>query len=57
MKDKIVYTADDEEQDCWRCDNFNIDSNYFCTHSCGPEHWWYGYQRTAWEDRKRYGVL
>lgn len=56
MKDKVVYIAD-EEPDCWICDNFNIDSDYFCTHSCGPEHWWYGYQRTAWEDRKRYGVL
>lgn len=57
MKDKIVYTADDEEPDCGRCDNCDLDGEYFCVKSCGPEHGWYGYQRTEWEDRKKYGVL
>lgn len=50
MNEKIVYTADDEEPDCGRCDNCDLDSEYFCVNSCGPEHGWYGYQRTEYID-------
>lgn len=57
MSDKVVYTADDEEPDCGQCDNCDLDGEYFCVKSCGPEHGWYGYQRTEWEDCKKYGVL
>ena len=50
MNEKVVYTADDEEPDCGRCDNCDLDSEYFCVNSCGPEHGWYGYQRAELEE-------
>lgn len=50
MFEKNVYTADDEEPDCGRCDNCDADDEEFCTQSCGPEHVWYGYRRTEWEE-------
>lgn len=50
MNEKVVYTADDEEPDCGRCDNCDLDSEYFCANSCGPEHGWYGYERTKYID-------
>ena len=46
MSERIILTADDEEQKCSRCDNCDLGSEYFCVHSCGPEHGWHGYQRT-----------
>lgn len=50
MNKKVVYTADDEEPDCGCCDNCDLDSEYFCVNSCGPEHGWYGYERTEYID-------
>lgn len=49
---KIVYTADEEEPDCGQCDN--CDGGILdCAKFCGPEHGWYGYQRTEYlEDDK-----
>lgn len=46
MNEQIIFTADDEDPKCCRCDNYDLESDYFCIHSCGPEHGWYGYQRT-----------
>lgn len=46
----LIYNADDEEPDCGKCDNCDGDSEYYCVHSCGPEHGWNGYERT-----ERYG--
>ena len=48
-----IYTADDEEPECERCDF--MDAPYtLCTANCGAEHGWNGYQRTEkeWIDRK-----
>lgn len=46
QKSKIeeIYTADDEEPKCGRCDYFS--DGFDCCGSCGPEHCWYGYTRT-----------
>lgn len=38
-----IYTADDEEPKCNRCEHVNDD--YFCVKKCGPEHGWNGYGR------------
>ena len=51
MCEKNVYTADDEEPDCGRCDNCDTDAEDFCAQSCGPEHGWYGYRRTEWDEQ------
>lgn len=45
--DKIVFTADDEEPNCGRCDNMDA-SDDFCT-ECGKG-WWCHYQRTEIEE-------
>ena len=37
----VIYTADDEEPNCGRCDSCN--SN-LCN-KCGPEYWWAHYRR------------
>ena len=50
MENKRIYTADEEEPDCGRCDNCDLDSEYFCVNSCGPEHGWYGYEGTKYID-------
>ncbi len=39
----IIYTADDEEPECNRCEH--VDDDYFCVKKCGPEHGWNGYAR------------
>lgn len=40
-----IYTADDEEPRCGRCDN--VDGNdELCVERCGAEHGWGGYSRT-----------
>jgi hypothetical protein len=44
---KIIYTADDEEPKCGRCDHFSGD--FDCCGSCGAKHGWYGYTRTKLE--------
>lgn len=50
---KTIYTADDEEPKCERCD-FMDAPHTLCTGNCGAEHGWNGYQRTEkeWIDRK-----
>lgn len=40
----IIYNADDEEARCINCDNYGGD--FDCVKLCGPDHGWYGYQRT-----------
>jgi len=45
---KVVYTADYEEPKCMRCDY--ISGGFECCESCGPEHGWYGYNRTEIEE-------
>ena len=40
----IIYTADDEEPECGKCDH-NCDG-FNCSKYCGPEHGWNGYCRT-----------
>ena len=47
MENKRIYTADEEEPDCGRCDNCD-GSMLDCSKFCGPEHGWYGYQRTEY---------
>ena len=44
MMNEIIFTADDEDPVCHRCDNY--DTPYeFCIENCGAEHWWGGYKR------------
>lgn len=40
----IIYTADDEDPDCMRCDHCGCD-DYLCITQCGAEHAWNGYER------------
>lgn len=42
----VRYNADQEDPDCGMCDH--ISGGFDCCGSCGPEHGWYGYQRTEW---------
>lgn len=42
----LICNADDERPNCGRCDNCDGNSEYYCIHSCGPEHGWNGYERT-----------
>ena len=46
---KTIYTADDEDPDCGRCDNI-CGSDDFCVKRCGAEHCWNGYSRTVIEE-------
>lgn len=41
-----VYTADEEEPDCNRCDHICADDD-FCGRICGPERCLGGYARTV----------
>lgn len=41
---EIIYTVDDEEPDCNRCDYCDED-DYYCIKRCGAEHRWSGYER------------
>lgn len=43
-KDFITLTVDDEEPNCGRCDNCNLDES-FCSDHCEPEYGWNGYSR------------
>ncbi len=38
---EIIYTVDDEEPDCNRCDYCDED-DYYCIKRCGAEHGWNG---------------
>ena len=40
----IIYTVDDEEPDCNRCDHC-CGEDYYCIKQCGAEHGWNGYER------------
>lgn len=41
-----VFTADDEEPQCNRCDNRERPDT-FCVNNCGGGHCWNGYERTV----------
>ena len=43
-----IYTADDEEPDCNRCDHCCDD--FLCVKQCGAEHGWRGYERIEIEE-------
>ena len=43
---KTIYTADDEEPRCGRCDNVCDGNDELCVERCGTEHGWSGYSRT-----------
>ena len=45
---KIIYTADEEEPLCERCDNVNEQED-ICVNRCGAEHGWFLYSRTVIE--------
>lgn len=45
-----IYTADDEEPMCNRCIHCNDD--FLCRKYCGPEHGWYGYERTEIKEKE-----
>ena len=40
----IIYTVDDEEPDCNRCDHC-CGEDYYCIKQCGAEDGWNGYER------------
>lgn len=42
---EIIYTVDDEEPDCNRCDYCDED-DYYCIKRCFAEHGWNGYERS-----------
>lgn len=52
---KTIYTADDEEPNCGRCDNINA-SYTFCDGNCGCKHFWEGYKRTEIESKEDNGI-
>lgn len=43
-----IYTADNEEPKCERCDHINSPEKY-CIKHCGPENAWNGYRRSIRE--------
>lgn len=45
MSNVKIYTVDDEEPNCNRCDHV-CDSDIVCQQYCGNEHYWNGYSRT-----------
>lgn len=45
MSNIKIYTVDDEEPNCNRCDHV-CDSDKWCQKYCGNEHYWNGYSRT-----------
>ena len=45
----IIYTADDEEANCLRCDYAT--SNIYCDSFCGEKLGWDGYKRTEMKQR------
>lgn len=53
---KVVYTADEEDPDCGRCDNI-CESDKLCASICGPEHGWNGYCRTEMIGGDKDGTL
>ena len=49
MRERVIYTADEEEPDCGRCDHIS-DSDKWCMKYCGGANSWHGYQRTEYVD-------
>ena len=60
MADKVIYTADNEEPDCMKCDHVcgwtwtdrTGKLHDYCSEKCGAEHYWNGYERTESEDEE-----
>lgn len=60
MTDKVIYTADNEEPDCMKCDHvcgwfwtdYKGQKHDNCAEHCGVEHGWNGYQRTESEGKE-----
>lgn len=51
MRENItIYTADDEEPYCGRCDNVCDGADELCVERCGAAHCWNGYTRTVIEE-------
>lgn len=50
LDNAIVYTADDEDPKCDRCDNCVGD--FDCSGLCGSQHGWYGYCRVELKDKE-----
>ena len=48
MSGKIIYTADEEEPKCERCDNVCCPDDT-CVNRCGAEHGWALYSRAVIE--------
>lgn len=48
MLKEVIYTADDEEPNCNRCNN--VECECLCIQNCGAEHGWYGYERSELVD-------
>lgn len=46
MIEKVIYTADDEEPSCSRCDNALMPDTW-CMNNCGGAYSWAGYIRIA----------
>ena len=42
-----IYTADDEDPRCGRCDNVCDGNDELCVERCGAKHGWGGYNRTV----------
>lgn len=42
--DFVIYTVDDEEPICNKCDHCYEDESY-CENQCGANHAWNGYER------------
>ena len=55
MSGKIIYTADEEEPRCERCDNV-CGSDDTCVNRCGAEHGWALYSRTVIETEEAEGT-
>lgn len=41
----VIYTVDDEEVNCNRCDKACDDK--WCNDVCGAKHGWHGYERSV----------
>jgi len=50
----VVYTADDEEPNCGRCDHI-CSPEAFCEKFCGPEHGWNRYERSVEKEKFKEG--
>lgn len=48
----FVYTADNEEPDCMKCEHVCDSYEKFCN-KCGPEYYWYNYVRIKIENEEK----